>query len=399
MSGRVKSSDPPVQFQSPAGSPRLRRARSLKSSSNQDEKTNSAGVSQMKHFFENSPMIMHLKRPPLTPRTIGKENRMKNPLPMPLSAVKRQLGEDSDNEEVSVSPSLAQLRMTPGKALQKQKLLEEKHRLAKSKVSSMGPGGGVSIWPEMDDMRLTPKEMHLIVIISLVLIGFVCQLFWLLHGNTFNFIKKYNYKLYAFSLNHPLDLSAQENLNTSCLAWHDGFFRLMNSIDEDLGTDLSKTPASYKLAIFLYLGGLGTLLYYLADSMLAKSKLTPKRIKSWISLLVVVGTWTILMVSMLAEAQKLEVLVQGNVHEFNSKLGELVYLNFDLSQYHNILLYWKTRCLPPTTKGVLSILGMLQVQDVSYYLQYYSLPVLTALLTPIVKLVLALKEIYSVKVH
>jgi hypothetical protein len=44
--------------------------------------------------------------------------------------------------------------------------------------------------------------------------------------------------------------------------------------------------------------------------------------------------------------------------------------------------------------GVLSIMGLLQVVDVSYYLQYYSLPVLTALLTPIVKIVLSLKTVY-----
>ena len=73
-------------------------------------------------------------------------------------------------------------------------------------------------------------------------------------------------------------------------------------------------------------------------------------------------------------------------HLLNSEL--------DLSKYDRILLYWRTRCLPPTAEGVLSIMGLLQIIDVSYYLQYYSLPVLTALLTPIVKIILSLKTIY-----
>ena len=56
---------------------------------------------------------------------------------------------------------------------------------------------------------------------------------------------------------------------------------------------------------------------------------------------------------------------------------------------------WRVRCLPPSTRGVLSILGLVGVKDVAYYLQYYSLPVLTALLTPVVQLVIALRDIYG----
>lgn len=66
----------------------------------------------------------------------------------------------------------------------------------------------------------------------------------------------------------------------------------------------------------------------------------------------------------------------------------------ELSLYHSILQYWRTRCLPPTSPGVLSILGLMQVQDVTYYLQYYSLPVVTAICTPIIKLILSLRTVY-----
>ena len=74
---------------------------------------------------------------------------------------------------------------------------------------------------------------------------------------------------------------------------------------------------------------------------------------------------------------------------------ELVQTDLNLSRYHSVLLYWRTCCLPPTSRGVLSVLGLFQVQDVAYYLQYYSLPVLTAICTPVVKLVLSLKTVYG----
>ena len=75
--------------------------------------------------------------------------------------------------------------------------------------------------------------------------------------------------------------------------------------------------------------------------------------------------------------------------------NHLLQSELNLSKYDRVLLYWRTRCLPPTAAGgVLSIMGLLQVVDVAYYLQYYSLPVLTALLTPIVKIILSLKAVY-----
>ena len=79
--------------------------------------------------------------------------------------------------------------------------------------------------------------------------------------------------------------------------------------------------------------------------------------------------------------------------------ADLVYVDLDLRTYHDILLYWRTRLLPPTTRGSLSIMGVVAVRDVAYYLQYYSLPVITALLTPVVQLMLALKDIYWIKTH
>lgn len=73
----------------------------------------------------------------------------------------------------------------------------------------------------------------------------------------------------------------------------------------------------------------------------------------------------------------------------------LVESPLDLTLYHSVLQYWRSCCLPPTGSGVLSVLGLVQVQDLAYYLQYYSLPVITAILTPVIKLIMSLKRVYS----
>ncbi len=44
---------------------------------------------------------------------------------------------------------------------------------------------------------------------------------------------------------------------------------------------LENTTLIYKLLVILYVLGLAVLLYYLVDSIWAKSKLTPKRIRIW----------------------------------------------------------------------------------------------------------------------
>ena len=75
--------------------------------------------------------------------------------------------------------------------------------------------------------------------------------------------------------------------------------------------------------------------------------------------------------------------------------GEFVEHDLDLSTLGPVVQYWRGRCLPPAAPGVVRVLGLVPVQDVAVYLQYYSLPVLTVLLTPIVRLCLALRAIYT----
>ena len=65
-------------------------------------------------------------------------------------------------------------------------------------------------------------------------------------------------------------------------------------------------------------------------------------------------------------------------------------------RYDHILRYWTVRYLPPNGQGVLSILGIIQFNSVLHYIQYYSLPIITALITPIVKLVLSVLHVYGI---
>jgi len=54
---------------------------------------------------------------------------------------------------------------------------------------------------------------------------------------------------------------------------------LQDSIQETF--DVSKLPTSYVIYFLVYAATLTILLYYLIDNMLAKSNLSPKRIKRW----------------------------------------------------------------------------------------------------------------------
>ena len=75
---------------------------------------------------------------------------------------------------------------------------------------------------------------------------------------------------------------------------------------------------------------------------------------------------------------------------------ELLFRSLDLQVYRDVMSYWRTRCLSTTSKGVLRVLGVLPVTDLVHYVQYYSWPVITALLTPVAQLLWSLKQIYWV---
>lgn len=85
------------------------------------------------------------------------------------------------------SPTLAQLQSRSerrsGYVHAAQRELQKKHHDAKSKVHGMsGIGGGVSLWPAMDDMRLSTREVNWLVVVCVLLIVATMTVFLACHG-------------------------------------------------------------------------------------------------------------------------------------------------------------------------------------------------------------------------
>lgn len=72
--------------------------------------------------------------------------------------------------------------------------------------------------------------------------------------------------------------------------------------------------------------------------------------------------------------------------------GEAIATDLDLGVLQAVVEYWRTRCL---ATGTLKVMGLLEVKDLLFYLQYYLVPVATILGTPVVKLVVSLYQIYN----
>ena len=73
---------------------------------------------------------------------------------------------------------------------------------------------------------------------------------------------------------------------------------------------------------------------------------------------------------------------------------DLIESGWNLQLYQVVILHWRSKCLPPSGQGLLLVMGLLRLQDLAYYLQYYSVPLLTAILAPIVKIIASLRTVY-----
>ena len=65
---------------------------------------------------------------------------------------------------------------------EKQSLLVRKHETARQRVDNVNVGGGVSLWPEMESMRLTEEEIIQLAALCVGLLAFVIAVFYYLHG-------------------------------------------------------------------------------------------------------------------------------------------------------------------------------------------------------------------------
>ncbi|ELU03006.1 hypothetical protein CAPTEDRAFT_206208, partial [Capitella teleta] len=189
-------------------------------------------------------------------------------------------------------------------------------------------------------------------------------------------------------------LSKRENFVDGLLVWHADFTGLVGQIEERFS--LIGIDAAYISGGIVYIAGMSSLLYLLIENIFSKNRLTPRRIKIWVSLLVVLGAWTVLTLYLYVAAYRLEMSLQSVLQTLENQLGELVFRkDLQLSTYHNICRYWSTRYLPPRGTGFLSLFGVVSLVDVSFYLSYYCVPVATALLSPVVHLVMSLMHVYA----
>lgn len=62
--------------------------------------------------------------------------------------------------------------------------LLHKHQEAKNRVDSLNVGGGISIWPEMNDMRLTNRDVVSLASAGILLCLATIFMFSVLHGIT-----------------------------------------------------------------------------------------------------------------------------------------------------------------------------------------------------------------------
>ncbi|KAL8567161.1 hypothetical protein ACOMHN_033063 [Nucella lapillus] len=307
--------------------------------------------------------------------------------------IEEELGKGTMSDTTdSASPGLTRLRNTPGRGLkEKQRELIKKHEQIRQNSDKLNVGGGVTLWPNMNQMRLSRNEIVALVLACLVLVLLMGLLFVQLHGGVLATLAQFSARVTEFDAAHPI--KGTGNIKSSIIIWHSNFRNLMDGVDMSL--NVSRPSAGYQVYIACYVLMLLVLIYFLGDNVFSNSKLSPGRIKKWVCLLLVMAQWTAMLCVMFVAAYQLESAIIQNVLLLSEKLGEFVERDLDVSTLGVVVQYWRGRCLPPAGSGVVRVLGLVGVHDMAVYLQYYLLPLLTILLTPVIRLCLALKALYT----
>ena len=115
-----------------------------------------------------------------------------------------------------------------GKMRERQSILLKKHHNAKSKASSLNVGGGVALWPEMDNMRLMRDETVMLIGVALLLITVTIGFFQIIHGDLQNQLRKHHQIITHFHERHPLQtFSSNSSFHHSIKLWHYGFIHTL----------------------------------------------------------------------------------------------------------------------------------------------------------------------------
>ena len=81
-------------------------------------------------------------------------------------------------------PEYSHIFVSAGRCLkEKQQILIDKHNKVNERAGDLLAGGGVSMWPEMTNMRLSSNDSLCLIIICVTLIAGSATLFKLIHGN------------------------------------------------------------------------------------------------------------------------------------------------------------------------------------------------------------------------
>lgn len=301
--------------------------------------------------------------------------------------LEKQLSNSQINKDKQVSPTLEKLQMTPGRVLKDREVLTGKHLHVRQKADKLRVGGGVSLWPGMDDMRLSRREIIELLLVSVALVPAVIYGFNKLHGTTIGELQKFYSSLKDFHGNHQISVTSF--MSSDLRNWHKDYRLLLDQIHASF--DMSKVPLMYVMYIMVYTVGMGALIYFLVDNMLAKSKLSPNRIKEWVSILVVISTWTGALFYFLVHAYLVEKSIEENIAKLTTLLGECISRDVDGTVVSHMVSYWGAI----SRTGTLNVLGLVSIYDLMHYLQYYFIPIMTILLTPVIKLIMSVYTLYS----
>jgi hypothetical protein len=189
------------------------------------------------------------------------------------------------------SPTLSKLRGgaereavgVESKIAAKQRELTRKHQEAKSNIENCpGLGGGVTLWPTMNDMRLSKREtIHLVFLSTFLTIGCIA-VFYSLHGSLMKRLDNSFHQLVNFHLQNALVLDGTEDMfRTSLKQWHKSFHLLIISIEKAVNVNWKDSSLSYSFFWLSYFSGVCGLLYLFIESIFARNRLSPRRIKVW----------------------------------------------------------------------------------------------------------------------
>ena len=133
----------------------------------------------------------------------------------------------------------------------KQRVLTSKHQSARS---GPGVGGGITMWPGMDDMRLSQTETLQLTAAALCLVvGSMC-LFMYLHGPLLSQLEQYSVELLSFPAAHPLIVDQTEYIFVQSLQdWHRSFYRLLVRIDSEVNVKWRSVSPLYSTFWVLYM--------------------------------------------------------------------------------------------------------------------------------------------------